>query len=144
MKKVFDFLSGSFLGKANDLIDNLVTNKEEKAILNIEMQKLIQEGSNKVMEFVTEENKEITKRHEADMNSDSKLSKNIRPGTLMFLLGAYVFFAVTDGNFDLGIDINESYVLMLGEWTKSVMFFYFGGRTIEKVAPKAIELFKKK
>lgn len=143
MKKVLDFLSGSFLGKATGLIDELVTSKEEKANLNIEMQKLIQQGSKQVQEFMIEENKEVSKRHQSDMNSDSWLSKNIRPLALVFLMTIFTTFAVTDGNLG-SFNVNDSYVGMLADWTKNVMFFYFGGRTLEKVAPKITEMFKKK
>ena len=58
------------------------------------------------------------------------MSKNIRPLTLVYILTAYLLFAGLSAN---GIDINESYVSLLGQWGMLVMTAYFGGRTVEKV-----------
>jgi hypothetical protein len=76
------------------------------------------------------ENQELTKRHEADMGSDSWLSKNIRPGTLIFILIVYTVFAMMSA---YGYNANESYVTLLGQWGMLIMSFYFGGRTLEKI-----------
>jgi hypothetical protein len=64
------------------------------------------------------------------MASDSWLSKNIRPGTLIYILTAYLLFA---GLSAAGIEVNEAYVALLGQWGMLVMTAYFGGRTVEKV-----------
>ena len=76
------------------------------------------------------EAQELTKRLEADMKSDSWLSKNIRPMTLIYILTAYLALAVMDA---LGLDISDNFVSLLGQWGMLVMSFYFGGRTLEKV-----------
>ena len=73
---------------------------------------------------------ETTKRLQADMASDSWLSKNVRPGTLVYILTAYLILAVLDG---VGFRVSESYVTLLGQWGMLVMSFYFGGRSVEKV-----------
>ena len=73
---------------------------------------------------------ELTKRLQADMASDSWLSKNIRPMTLVYILTAYLLFA---GLSAAGINVQESYVSLLGQWGMLVMTAYFGGRTVEKV-----------
>jgi hypothetical protein len=73
---------------------------------------------------------EVTKRLQADMASDSWLSKNVRPGTLVYILTAYLLLAIMDGN---GFKVAESYVTLLGQWGMLVMSFYFGGRSVEKV-----------
>lgn len=73
---------------------------------------------------------ETTKRLQADMASDSWLSKNVRPGTLVYILTAYLILAVLDG---FGFRVSESYVTLLGQWGMLVMSFYFGGRSVEKV-----------
>ena len=78
----------------------------------------------------TEEQKELTKRAEADMASDSWLSKNIRPMTLIAILSGYFIFAMMSA-FD--IDTNKTYVELLGQWGMLIMSFYFGGRTLEKI-----------
>ena len=79
------------------------------------------------------ETKAVSERWQADMASDSWLSKNIRPMTLVYILTAYVLFALLDG---AGYKISESYVNLLGQWGMLVMTAYFGGRTIEKVMEK--------
>jgi len=75
----------------------------------------------------------VTERWKSDMGSDSWLSKNIRPMTLVYILTAYVTFALLDG---AGYKISESYVNLLGQWGMLVMTAYFGGRTVEKIMGK--------
>lgn len=72
----------------------------------------------------------VTDRWKADMASDNWLSKSIRPMVLIFLLSAYSLFSVGSA---FGININEAYVELLGQWGMLVMTAYFGGRTVEKV-----------
>jgi hypothetical protein len=64
------------------------------------------------------------------MSSDSWLSKNIRPLTLIAILSGYFLFAFMSA---FGMEANESYVTLLGNWGQIVMLAYFGGRTVEKV-----------
>lgn len=72
----------------------------------------------------------VTDRWKADMSSDSWLSKNIRPMTLIAILGGYFVFAAMSA---FGLNANESYITLLGNWGQIVMLAYFGGRTVEKV-----------
>lgn len=72
----------------------------------------------------------VTTRWNADMTSDSWLSKNIRPMTLIGLLSGYFIFAAMSA---FGYDANQSYITLLGNWGQIVMLAYFGGRTVEKV-----------
>ena len=72
----------------------------------------------------------VTDRWTADMSSDSWLSKNIRPLTLIAILSGYFLFAFMSA---FGMEANESYVTLLGNWGQIVMLAYFGGRTVEKV-----------
>ena len=76
------------------------------------------------------EQKAVSERWQADMNSDSWLSKNIRPLTLIYILTAYLAMALLDG---AGFKIAEAYVTLLGQWGMLVMGAYFGGRTLEKL-----------
>jgi hypothetical protein len=76
------------------------------------------------------EQKGVSDRWAADMNSDSWLSKNIRPMTLIYILTAYLAMALLDG---AGFKIAEAYVTLLGQWGMLVMGAYFGGRTLEKL-----------
>ena len=72
----------------------------------------------------------VTTRWTADMTSDSWLSKNIRPLTLIALLFGYFMFAAMSA---FGYAAEESYVTLLGNWGQIVMLAYFGGRTAEKI-----------
>lgn len=85
------------------------------------------------LEFYKIEQNNLTDRLKADMASDSWLSKNIRPATLIFLLFAYSGFAVAS---IFGFETRGAYVELLGQWGMLVMSFYFGGRTMEKIADK--------
>jgi hypothetical protein len=85
------------------------------------------------LEFYKIEQNNLTDRHKADMSSDSWLSKNIRPMVLIFLLFAYSSFAVAS---IFGFETRGAYVELLGQWGMLVMSFYFGGRTMEKIADK--------
>ena len=73
----------------------------------------------------------ITDRWEADMSSDSWLSKNIRPMSLIAIFLGYFLFAMMSA---FGYNANESYVTLLGNWGMLIMGAYFGGRTVEKLA----------
>ena len=85
------------------------------------------------LEFYKVEQTNLTDRLKADMASDSWLSKNIRPMVLIFLLIAYSGFAICS-MFDM--ETRGAYVELLGQWGMLVMSFYFGGRTMEKIADK--------
>jgi len=85
------------------------------------------------LEFYKTEQNNLTDRLKADMASDSWLSKNIRPMVLVFLLVAYSGFAIAS-MFDF--ETRGAYVELLGQWGMLVMSFYFGGRTMEKIADK--------
>jgi len=76
------------------------------------------------------EQNNLTERLKSDMSSDSWLSKNIRPMTLIAIILGYFVFAMMSA-FDL--DTNERYVELLGQWGMLIMSFYFGGRTLEKI-----------
>lgn len=114
----------------NKLIDKLIPDPEAKAKAQVELLKMQQEGRLAELNADTVEAQELTKRLQADMTSDSWLSKNIRPMTLIFILGAYFIFAMMSA---FGSNANEKYVELLGQWGMLIMSFYFGGRTLEKI-----------
>lgn len=104
---------------------------EERLLeLGIEKARLEQEELKALLAAQANQEDNVSKRWQADMASDSWLSKNVRPGTLVYLLTAYLIFALLDG---AGYKISESYVSLLGQWGMLVMTAYFGGRTVEKV-----------
>lgn len=104
---------------------------EERLLeLGIEKARLEQEELKALLVAQANEENNVSDRWKADMASDSWLSKNIRPGTLVYILTAYLGFAVADG---FGFRIAESYVNLLGQWGMLVMTAYFGGRSAEKI-----------
>ena len=72
----------------------------------------------------------ITDRWQADMSSDSWLSKNIRPMSLIAIFLGYFLFAMMSA---FNYNANESYVTLLGNWGVLVFGAYFGSRTVEKI-----------
>jgi hypothetical protein len=104
---------------------------EERLLeLGIEKAKLEQEELKALLAAQANQEDNVSDRWKADMASDSWLSKNIRPGTLLYILTAYLIFA---GLSAAGIQVQEAYVSLLGQWGMLVMTAYFGGRTVEKV-----------
>jgi hypothetical protein len=104
---------------------------EERLLeLGIEKARIEQEELAALLKAQANQEDNVSKRWQADMASDSWLSKNIRPGTLIYILTAYLLFA---GLSAAGIEVNEAYVALLGQWGMLVMTAYFGGRTVEKV-----------
>jgi uncharacterized membrane protein (DUF106 family) len=114
-------------GKILDKVFPDPAQAEQAKLKLLEMQ---QNGELAQIAADTAEQQELTKRQQADMTSDSWLSKNIRPMTLIFILGGYFVFAMMSA---FGNNANEKYVELLGQWGMLVMSFYFGGRTLEKI-----------
>ena len=132
----FDPLS-SLLDIGGKLIDKLIPDPEAKARAQMELTVLAQNGelakmANETKLYETEQNN-LTQRMQADMGSDSFLSKNIRPLTLIFILLAYSGFAIAS---IFEYETRGAYVELLGQWGMLVMSFYFGGRTLEKISDK--------
>jgi hypothetical protein len=116
------------------LIDKLIPDPEAKAKAQMDLAKMAQDGelaklANDTDLYKAEQNN-LSARHTADMASDSWLSKNIRPMTLVAIFVGYFVFAMMSA---FKLDANEVYVTLLGQWGMLVMSFYFGGRTLEKI-----------
>ena len=127
----------AILNIGGKLIDKLIPDPEAKARAQLELQKMAQDGelakmANETELYKTEQNN-LTQRMQADMASDSWMSKNIRPMTLVFLLVAYSGFAIAS---IFEYETRGAYVELLGQWGMLVMSFYFGGRTMEKIADR--------
>ena len=124
----------ALLNVGGKLIDKLIPDPEAKAKAQLDLAKMAQDGelariANETKLYETEQNN-LTERTKADMASDSWLSKNIRPMTLVYMLVAYLLLAILDASV---IDIADAFVELLGQWGMLVMSFYFGGRTLEKI-----------
>jgi uncharacterized membrane protein (DUF106 family) len=114
-------------GKILDKVFPDPAQAEQAKLKLLEMQ---QNGELAQIAADTAEQQELTKRQQADMSSDSTLSKNIRPLTLVFILIVYSTFATMSA---WDIEVNNNYVELLGQWGMLIMSFYFGGRTLEKI-----------
>ena len=125
-------LGGLFSGGAADLvkgvggvIDNLHTSKEEKL-----------EAERKIKEIIAnhevEMEKNITSRWEADLKSDSWLSKNVRPLVLIFLIICTMLLIFIDAG-TINFEVKSSWVDLLQLVLITVIGAYFGGRSLEKV-----------
>lgn len=130
-------LSDIFTGSVNKVvdsvgnaIDNLITSDEEKLSLKNELAKIQIEAQNRKDELDLKYQEQLTQRQQNDMTSDSWLSKNIRPLTLIFILVMYSLLSISSG---FKFEVTESYVKLLGEWGMLIMSFYFGGRSLEKI-----------
>jgi len=118
------------LGVGMKILDKFFPDPEQKAKAQLELMQMQQNGELAKMQADMQEQGELTKRQQNDMASDSWLSKNIRPMTLIAILCGYFVFAMLSA-FD--IETNSKYVELLGQWGMLIMSFYFGGRTLEKI-----------
>jgi uncharacterized membrane protein (DUF106 family) len=120
----------AILSIGEKVLDKFVPDPEAKAKAQASLMEMAQRGELAQLQADTNEQDNLTKRAENDMHSDSWLSKNIRPMTLIFILMAYTVFGLMSA---WDIEVNQSYVELLGQWGMLIMSFYFGGRTLEKI-----------
>jgi len=113
------------------VLDKFIPDPEAKAKAQKELLQMQQEGKLAELNADNIEAQEITKRQQADMGSDSWLSKNIRPLSLIALFFAYIIFAIMSA---FGINTNDNYTMLLGQWGQLAFGFYFGSRGLEKIA----------
>ncbi len=129
----WDFISGNaskIIDSVGNAIDKLSTTDEEKMQLKNELAKSVNTFKLEVMKAQNEYEQQLTERLRIDMTSDNKLSKNIRPFTLGFILILLAVLFITNGI--LGYHYDESFIELLKVWGGIVFVFYFGGRTYEK------------
>ena len=121
---------GMLLEVGGKILDKVIPDPEAKAKAQAALMEMQQKGELAQLQADMNEQDNLTKRLEADMKSDSWLSKNIRPMTLVFILVTYTAFGLMSA-WDL--EVNNNYVELLGQWGMLIMSFYFGGRTAEKI-----------
>jgi len=123
-----DLLSGLFSGlfkSAEGILDTTITNKEELQQVKNELEKIVNEAEKNA-------SNQVTDRWKSDNLSDNKLSKNIRPLSLIFVTIVFVIISFMDGN--LGdFKLNESYIPVYQTLLLSIYGAYFVGRTITKI-----------
>ena len=125
LSKVFSAGAGKLVQDVGNVIDNLHTSKEEKLAAEAKIKDMI-------MSYEAEMQKQVTERWKLDMNSDSWLSKNIRPLVLVFLVISTVLLVFIDAGF-IKFNVKDSYVDLLQLVLITVIGAYFGGRSLEKL-----------
>jgi hypothetical protein len=127
-------LLDSLLGIGGKLIDKLIPDPAQKAEAQLKLAELEQSGELAKMANETKmyelEQSNVTERWKDDMASDSWLSKNIRPMSLVAIFVGYFLFAFMSA---FGYNANEGYVNLLGQWGMLIMSAYFGGKTLENI-----------
>tara|TARA_R110002020_G_scaffold12121_3_gene44839 strand:+ start:1022 stop:1420 length:399 start_codon:yes stop_codon:yes gene_type:complete len=124
MKKLFAWLTGSVIKEIGNAIDKISTSKEEKLIIKKQIQEILEQADNNAQIQVTE-------RWKSDMNSDSFLSKNIRPMVLIYLTVIFSALAFTDGNIGT-FSVAKEYIPIFQTLLVTVYGAYFVGRSWEK------------
>jgi hypothetical protein len=124
------FPLGALIDIGGKILDKVFPDPAQAEQAKLKLLEMQQNGELAQIAADTAEQQELTKRQQADMASDSTLSKNIRPATLVFILVVYSTFAMMSA---WDIEVNNNYVELLGQWGMLIMSFYFGGRTLEKI-----------
>jgi uncharacterized membrane protein (DUF106 family) len=124
VKKIIQWLTGGVIKEVGDVIDKLTTTEEERLEVKKQIQQILEDADNKAQE-------EVSKRWEADMKSDSFLSKNIRPMILIYLTVIFTSLAFFDGNIG-EFGLAKEYIPIFQTLLVTVYGAYFVGRTWEK------------
>ena len=122
--KMFSGGAADLINSVGDVVDNLHTSKEEKLAAQHKIKKL-------VANYEVEMEKNITDRWKADMNSDSWLSKNVRPMILIFLVVSTVLMIFIDAG-TIQFTVEQKWTDLLQLVLITVIGAYFGGRSFEK------------
>jgi len=124
MKKIIQWLSGGVIKEIGNVIDKLTTTEEERLEVKKQIQQILEDADTKAQ-------LEVSKRWEADMKSDSFLSKNIRPMILIYLTVIFTSLAFFDGNIG-EFRLAKEYIPIFQTLLVTVYGAYFVGRTWEK------------
>ncbi len=124
MKKLLSLLSGGLIKDVGNVIDKLTTTDEERLAAKQKIQELLEKADQDAQT-------QISERWKLDMQSDSFLSKNIRPLVLIYLTVIFTICAFFDGNIG-EFTISEEYIPIFQTLLVTVYGAYFVGRTWEK------------
>jgi len=113
------------------IIDKVIPDPKAKAEAEAQIMAMANEAKRMELEADMNEQDNVSERWKADLASDSWLSKNIRPMSLIAIFTGYFLFAMMSA---FGYEANEAYVTLLGNWGMLVFGAYFGSRSLEKVA----------
>ena len=123
--KIFSSGASDLVKEVGGVIDNLTTSKEEKLEAKRKMKELM---ANYQMEM----EKQVSARWDADMKSDSWLSKNVRPMTLIFVLVCTMLLIFIDAG-AINFVVEEKWTDLLQLTLITIIGAYFGGRSVEKL-----------
>jgi len=121
-------ISGDLIKNVDSLVDNLTTTEEEKKQLSISLKKVLLDAEAKM-------ESELSQRHANDMNSDSWLSKNVRPMTLIFVIVCTMLLIFIDAGI-LDFSVKNEFISLLSTTLVAIISFYFGSRGFEKIKRK--------
>jgi|TARA_A200000159_G_scaffold159877_1_gene179124 hypothetical protein len=124
MKKLLSLISGGLIKDVGSVIDSLTTTDEERLEAKQKLQELLEKADQDAQG-------QITERWKLDMQSDSFLSKNIRPLVLIYLTVIFTVLSFFDGNIG-GFQVDEAYIPIFQSLLITVYGAYFVGRTWEK------------
>jgi hypothetical protein len=124
VKKLLSLLTGGLIKDVGNVIDKLTTTDEERLAAKQKIQELLEKADQDAQT-------QITERWKLDMQSDSFLSKNIRPLVLIYLTVIFTALAFFDGNIG-GFQVDEAYIPIFQSLLITVYGAYFVGRTWEK------------
>ena len=124
LNKLFSGGTSKLVESVGGVLDNLTTTKDEKLEAKRKLKELI-------MSHEAEMERNITDRWQADMNSDSWLSKNVRPLVLIFLVVCTVLMIFIDAG-TIKFTVEEKWTDLLQLVLITVIGAYFGGRSLEK------------
>ena len=125
LTKIFSSGATELIKGVGGVIDNLHTSGEEKLAAEQKIKEL-------VSSYEIEMEKNITERWKMDMQSDSWLSKNIRPLVLVFLVVSTVLLIFIDAG-AISFTVQDKWTDLLQLVLITVIGAYFGGRSLEKV-----------
>ena len=125
INKILSAGAANLVKSVGGVLDNLTTTKEEKLAAELKIKDMI-------MGYEAEMQKQVTERWKVDMNSDSWLSKNIRPLVLVFLVVSTVLLIFIDGGV-ISFKVEDKWTDLLQLVLITVIGAYFGGRSLEKV-----------
>ena len=123
--KIFSGGVGEAVEKVGGVLDKFITTKEEKAQALNDINKVF-------LDFEAQMQKEVSARWDADMASDSWLSKNIRPLVMIFLVVSTILLIFIDAGV-IKFAVKDNWVDLLQLVLITVIGAYFGGRSVEKI-----------
>jgi len=123
--KIFSGGVGEAVEKVGGVLDKFITTKEEKAQALNDINKVF-------LDFEAQMQKEVSARWNADMASDSWLSKNIRPLVMIFLVISTILLIFIDAGV-IKFTVKDNWVDLLQLVLITVIGAYFGGRSVEKI-----------